>query len=81
MTITDTIAAGTPASRITDTANIADGPLTFTFAFSESVSGFDTNDITVFSRGNDIKGDFATLAPGLTFTVTATRSPTPMSAP
>ena len=72
VTITDTIAASTPASRITDTANIADGALTFTFAFDEEVSGFDTSDITVFSQGNDIKGAFATLAPGLTFTVLAT---------
>ena len=69
VTITDTIAAGTPDSRITDTANIADDALTFTFAFNEEVRGFDTSAITV---GGGNKGDFATLAPGLTFTVTAT---------
>ena len=47
VTITDNIVIGTPDTRLTDTANSADGALTFTFMFREDVTGFETGDITV----------------------------------
>ena len=47
VTITDNIAIGTPTTRLTDTANIADGALTFMLSFGEPVTGFERSDITV----------------------------------
>ena len=46
-TISDNIAIGTPDTRLTDTANIADGALTFTLNFNEAVTGFEASDISV----------------------------------
>ena len=46
-TISDNIAIGTPATRLTDTANSADGALTFTLNFNEAVTGFEASDISV----------------------------------
>ena len=40
VTITDNIAIGTPTTRLTDTANLADGDITFTISFSQDVTGF-----------------------------------------
>ena len=50
VTISDNIAADTPATRLTDTANSADGALTFTFGWSEAVTGFTAEDISVTGR-------------------------------
>ena len=47
VTIRDNIAAGTPSTRTTDTANIADGVVIFTFTFSDVVTGFALDDISV----------------------------------
>ena len=50
--ITDNIAIGTPTTRLTDTANIADGALTFTISFSEDVTGFtDVIEVTGHDTG------------------------------
>ena len=39
VTISDNIEIGTPATRLTDIANSADGALTFTFTWTEAVNG------------------------------------------
>jgi Ca2+-binding RTX toxin-like protein len=56
----DTVA---PSVAITDndpnTVNSADGTVTFTFTFSEAVTGFDTNKVSV---GNGTKGTFTAVS-------------------
>ena len=72
VTISDNIAADTPATRLTDTANSADGALTFTFGWSEAVTGFTAEDISVTGGS---KGDFNTVTANLTYTLTVTPEP------
>ena len=60
ITITDSVMVGRPATRYTDIANIADGDVTFTFVFSEVVSGFTTDDITVTGGTKGTFNDFST---------------------
>ena len=69
VTISDNIAADTPATRLTDTATSADGALTFTFGWSEEVTGFTAEDISVTGGS---KGDFNTVTANLTYTLTVT---------
>ena len=69
VTISDNIAIGTPATRLTDTANSADGALTFTFMFREDVTGFETGDITVTGGS---KGGFSTVTTNRVYTLLAT---------
>jgi hypothetical protein len=57
-----------------DTAGVADGPVTFTFTFSEAVTGFTVDDITV---GNGSKGTFTAVSSTVyTLVVTPTASTT-----
>ena len=72
VTITDSFAG--------ETANIADGNLTFTFSFSEEVTGFDRSKVTVAdgTRVSLTPTDPTTIYPAATmFTLVAT--PTPMN--
>ena len=62
VTITDSIA--------TDTANIADDDVTFTFMFSEAVSGFDVSDISL--DGGTASGTLNGTDPGATYTLAVT---------
>ena len=59
VTITDNIA--------TDTANIADGDVIFTFMFTEDVSGFDVSGISL--TGGTASGPLNGTAPGATYTL------------
>ena len=70
--ISDSIIAGTPAHRLTDTAGraSADSEITFTFTFSEEVSGFDTTNITVTGGGS--KGAFTPITSGRVYTLAVT---------
>ena len=61
VTITNNIAAG-------KIANIVDGALTFTFELKEEVTGFDASDISV---GGGEKDTFATIVPGMIYTLVA----------
>ena len=70
VTISDTIEIGTPATRLTDSANSADGALTFTFTWSEAVTGFEKNDIGVTGGGS--LGDFETVTDNLIYTLVVT---------
>ena len=70
VTITDSIEAGTPATRRTDSVNLADSGVTFTFEFTEMVTDFDTDDIMVTGGGS--KGAFTITDPGMAYTVVAT---------
>ena len=65
VTITDSIA--------TDTANIVDGDVIFTFTFSEDVSGFDVSGISL--TGGTASGPLNGTAPGATYTLAVTPTP------
>ena len=65
VTITDSIA--------TETANIADGDVIFTFMFTEEVSGFDVSGISL--TGGTASGPLNGTAPGATYTLAVTPTP------
>jgi hypothetical protein len=75
--VTLTVDTQAPTVTITDSdagiVNIADGTVTFTFTFSEAVTGFDATKVTV---GNGTKGTFSGSGSTYTLVVTPTASST-----
>ena len=75
--ISDSIIAGTPAHRLTDTAGVGDfyggSSITFTFTFSEPVNGFDDDDIDIDGGTSGARiVDFDTVTPGRVYTLEVT---------
>ncbi|KAB2963775.1 DUF4347 domain-containing protein, partial [Zoogloea sp.] len=74
MSASNPVAASTRLDISDNVAGIANGPVTFTFQFSEGVTGFDAGDITV---SNGTKGTFTAVD---TDTYTLVVTPTPGTA-
>ncbi len=70
ITVVDKVSLNITNNQNKDTINSTDGDVTFTFTFSEAVTGFDATDISV---NNGTKGSFT--GSGTTYSLTVTPTP------